>query len=74
MIRLTDEHWERIRDRFPEEHIPDGRPGRNRFRRVACSKQSCGFSTLARSGTCCRKAIRTTKLCIVGFDSHAPWV
>jgi transposase len=28
MIRLTDEHWERIRDRFPEEHIPDGRPGR----------------------------------------------
>ena len=28
MIRVTDEHWERIRDRFPEEHIPDGRPGR----------------------------------------------
>jgi transposase len=28
MIRLTDEHWERIRDRFPEEHTPDGRPGR----------------------------------------------
>ena len=26
----------------------------NRFRRGACSKQSCGFSTLARSGTCCR--------------------
>ena len=28
MIRLSDEHWERIRDHFPEEHIPDGRPGR----------------------------------------------
>ena len=28
MIRLTDEHWDRIRDGFPEEHIPDGRPGR----------------------------------------------
>src|SRR6266566_4275722 len=28
MIRLTDEQWERIRDHFPEEHIPDGRPGR----------------------------------------------
>lgn len=28
MVRLTDEQWERIRDHFPEEHIPDGRPGR----------------------------------------------
>lgn len=28
MIRLTDEQWKRIRDHFPEEQIPDGRPGR----------------------------------------------
>src|SRR5262245_2198388 len=28
MIRLTGEQWERIRKHFPEEHIPDGRPGR----------------------------------------------
>src|SRR2546422_7909034 len=28
MIRLTDEQWERIRMYFPEEHIPDCRPGR----------------------------------------------
>jgi transposase len=28
MIRLTDEQWGRIRKHFPEEHIPDGRPGR----------------------------------------------
>jgi transposase len=28
MIRLTDEQWERIRKHFPEELIPDGRPGR----------------------------------------------
>ena len=28
MIRLTDEQWERIWKHFPEEHIPDGRPGR----------------------------------------------
>ena len=28
MIWLTDEQWERIRKHFPEEHIPDGRPGR----------------------------------------------
>ena len=28
MIRLTDDQWERIRNHFPEENIPDGRPGR----------------------------------------------
>src|ERR1700739_2546377 len=28
MIRLTEEHWGRIRNCFPEEHIPDGRRGR----------------------------------------------
>lgn len=28
MIRLSDEHWERIRHRFPEESIPEGRAGR----------------------------------------------
>jgi len=28
MIRLRDSEWERIRDHFPEENIPDGRAGR----------------------------------------------
>ena len=28
MLRLRDDQWERIRDQFPEEHIPDSRPGR----------------------------------------------
>lgn len=28
MLRLSDEQWERIRDHFPEENIPEGRPGR----------------------------------------------
>jgi transposase len=28
MIRVSDSEWERIRDHFPEENIPDGRPGR----------------------------------------------
>ena len=27
-ITLTDAQWERIRQHFPEENIPDGRPGR----------------------------------------------
>ena len=43
----------------------------NRFRRSACSKQSCGFSRLARPGTRCRRAILTTKQCIVGFSLGA---
>ena len=28
MLRLSDDHWERIRQHFPEEKIPEGRPGR----------------------------------------------
>lgn len=28
MLRLSDEQWERIRGHFPEENIPEGRPGR----------------------------------------------
>ena len=28
MLRLSDEQWERIREHFPEENIPAGRPGR----------------------------------------------
>ena len=28
MLRLRDEQWERIRGHFPEDHIPEGRPGR----------------------------------------------
>ena len=28
MRRLSDEHWDRIREHFPEEHYPDDRPGR----------------------------------------------
>jgi transposase len=28
MLRLNDAQWERIREHFPEENIPEGRPGR----------------------------------------------
>ena len=28
MLRLSDEQWDRIREHFPEEHIPADRPGR----------------------------------------------
>jgi len=40
--------------------------GANRLRRVVYLKRYCGFSTQARNGTCCRRASRTTKLCIGG--------
>jgi transposase len=28
MLRLRDDQWERIREYFPEEHLPESRPGR----------------------------------------------
>jgi transposase len=28
MVRLREPEWERIRDHFPEENIPDSQPGR----------------------------------------------
>ena len=28
MLRLRNDQWERIREHFPEEHIPESRPGR----------------------------------------------
>ena len=28
MLRLRDDQWDRIREHFPEEHIPESRPGR----------------------------------------------
>ena len=43
----------------------------SRFRLVMCWKRCCGFSTQVRNGTCCRKAIRTTKLCIDAFKLGA---
>jgi hypothetical protein len=28
MVKISDAHWDRIRHHFPEENIPDERPGR----------------------------------------------
>ena len=41
--------------------------GACRYRPAMFSKRRCGFSTRVHNGTCCRKAIRTTKLCIDAF-------
>ena len=27
MLRRSDQHWERIREHFPEEYVPEGRAG-----------------------------------------------
>src|ERR1700757_525432 len=64
MIRLTDEQWERIRDHFPEENIADGRPGRRPIPTRYVLEAVLWILNTARNGTCCRRATRTTKLCI----------
>ena len=43
----------------------------SRSRPVMCWKRYCEYSTQVRNGTCCRKAIRTTKLCIDAFKLGA---
>src|SRR5207249_791180 len=43
----------------------------SRSRPAVCSKLYCGYSTPARSGTCCRKAIRTTNPFIDAFKRGA---
>ena len=43
----------------------------SRSRPVMYSRPCCGFSTLARNGTCCRRATRTTKLCTDAFSLGA---
>src|SRR5215831_17599148 len=43
----------------------------SRSRPDVFSKQYCGYSTPARSGTCCRKAIRTTNPFIGAFKHGA---
>src|SRR6266699_7337117 len=69
MIRLTDEQWERIRDHFPEENIADGRPGRKPTP-TRCVLEAVLW--ILNTGAqwhmlCCRRATRTTKLCIGAF-------
>jgi transposase len=41
------------------------------FPRALCSRQCCGFSILARNGTCFRSAIQTTRRFIGAFSSGA---
>src|SRR5215472_16318808 len=68
MIRLTNEQWERIRNHFRKSTSPMDVLDASRSRPDVFSKLYCGYSTPARSGTCCRKAIRTTNPYIGAFD------
>jgi transposase len=56
MIWLRDSEWERIRDHFPEEKIPDGRAGRKPIPTRQVLEAVLWFSTPVRNGTCCRNA------------------
>src|SRR5262245_18678345 len=71
MIRLTNGQWERIRNHFLEERIPMDVLDASRSRPDVFSKLYCGYSTPARSGTCCRKLIRTTNPFIGAFKPGA---
>src|SRR5262249_41797929 len=61
----------RIRNHFPEERIPMDVLDASRSRPDVFSKLYCGYSTPARSGTCCRKVIRTTNPFIGAFKPGA---
>jgi len=41
MLRVRDDQWDRIRERFPEEHIPEGRPGRKPVPKAAPAASRC---------------------------------
>jgi hypothetical protein len=71
MIRLTDVQWDRIRDRFPEEHIADDRPGRKPIPTRRVLEAALWILNTGRSGTCFRRAIRTTRQCIGVFRRDA---
>src|SRR6266481_8150648 len=79
MIRLTDEQWERIRNHFPEEHIPDGRPGRKPIatRHVLCTqRQVSAHSEFYRSLQYCHNVLPPTvayafACCVRAVGGHA---
>jgi transposase len=68
MLKLSDEHWARIREHCPEENIADGRAGRKRIptRDVLCA--ILWILTTGAQWHMLPQPIRTTKRCIVGFQ------
>jgi hypothetical protein len=61
MIPLRDSEWERIRDHFPEENIPDGYLGCKPIPTRQVLEAVPWILNTTRNGRCCRNAIRTTK-------------
>jgi hypothetical protein len=51
---------ERIQEHFPEENIPDGRPGRKPVPTRLVLEAVLWILNTGGSGTCCRSAIRKT--------------
>jgi transposase len=69
MLRLRDEHWERIREHFPEERIPEGRAGRKPISAREVLEAVLWILNTGPSGTCSRSAIPTTRQSIAAFRS-----
>jgi len=49
-LRITDEQWERIREHFPEENVPDGRPGRKPVRIITGFLQTVVIADYPKNG------------------------
>ncbi len=71
MLRLRDEQWDRIREHFLEEHIPDTPPGRKLVPARQILNAVLWILNTGVSGTCCSSAILTTKPCTARSNSGA---
>jgi transposase len=71
VLKLSDEQWERIREHFPEEHIPAERPGRKPIPARKVLEAVLWILNTGAQWHCCRNAVRTTKPSTGVFNTGA---
>ncbi len=70
MLRLANNQWERIREHFPEEHIPDSRPGRKPVPTRAVLEAVLWILNTVARWSLLPRAIPTTRRWIAGSNSR----